>query len=778
MADKEIDEILETYHFSTLARMAGAAGLETTRADGKKLRKKELLAKMRAEFFTETRGRSSLKRLDERERAVLNRLLLRGGSALTKSFRREIIRANLATEAPEPERPGRYYRYYGGVPYDRGAYAGDPNQRDSSIFEDVVARLTYHGLVFSRGDVSNSVGQPFKIQFHPAKVVYIPQVILRYLPEPEPIPSALSDWQPKRVEIGAPEVLLRDLYLYWDFVRRNEMTFIQSGFVGKRWLKAINDLLLVPDPLLGGARQEDDTGRLYMLRQLLEACKLVRQDRGTLRPVSKDALDIPSFWSLPPLEQQSTCLKAWPKLHGSGGLVGEDSLSGVYYTKARQAILAALQTLPAGVWLEPAELLEQVQIQNVDFLFTERSRIESYGSSYYRSHYYDSYGKTSALIEKFDQFEAQFVNHCLAGFLHQVGVVELGYDGDRLQGVRITPRGAVMLGIQPPESLAAQDEPAPDAGRLVVQPNFQLLALGPVSLALLACLDLFADRERADRGAFEYRLTRESVYRAQQLGMGAAAVLHILEQNGDTDIPQNVRRTLDEWATHHERIVFRTGASLLQAANAELLSTLMDDPDIGQYFARSVTAEVALLRRGKRLISALVERGLLPAISGADPETADRSVTVHKDGIVRPIHAVPSLHLRGRLARLAERSTDGMWKLTPDSIRRAGGSRGKVLNILEELAKLHRGPFPRQLAEQIKAWGGYYGRAAVDTLTLIEFRDQAALDELSRHPDLQVYLTPFPAGDRALAVVPTGKLVEVKEILSRLGVQIKDGLQT
>lgn len=776
MANKEIDEILDVYHFSTLMRMAGAAGLETTRADGKKLRKKELLAKMRNEFFTEARVRASVKRLDERERAVLNRLLLRGGSALTKSFRRELVRANLATEAPQPERPQRYYHYHSGVPYDRGAYAGDPERRDSGVFEDVIARLTYHGLVFSRGDIGNSVGQPFKIQFHPVRVIYVPQVIRQYLPQPESIPSALSGWQPERVEAGAPEILLRDLYLYWDFVRRNEVTFIQSGFVGKRWLKAINETLLIPDPLLGSARQEDGTGRLYALRQLLEACKLVRQDRGTLRPVGKDALDIPSFWSLPPLEQQSACLKVWPKVQGSGSLESEDSLQGVYYANARHVILAALQTMPAGVWLEPAELLDQVQIQDADFLFFERSRIEAYEGSYYSSSYYDYYGKTSTLIAKFDQLETQFVNHCLAGFLRQVGVVDLGYDGDELQGFRITPRGAVMLGIQPPESLAAQDEPAPDTGRLVVQPNFQLMALGPVSLALLARLDLFADRERADRGAFEYRLTRESVYRAQQLGMDAADVLHTLDQDGDTDIPQNVRRTLDEWATHHERIVFRTGASLLQAANAELLSTLMDDPDTGQHLARSVTPEVALLRQGKRLTSVLVERGLLPAISGPNPEAADHSVTVHKDGTIRPIHAVPSLHLRGRLARLAQHKADGTWQLTPDSIRRAGGSRGKVLNILEELTELHRGPFPKQLTEQVKAWGGYYGRAAVDTLTLIEFRDQTVLGELRRHPDLRAYLTPFPAGDRALAVVPADKLTEVKEILSRLGVQVKDGL--
>ncbi|HID62628.1 MAG TPA: hypothetical protein EYP49_07840 [Anaerolineae bacterium] len=235
---------------------------------------------------------------------------------------------------------------------------------------------------------------------------------------------------------------------------------------------------------------------------------------------------------------------------------------------------------------------------------------------------------------------------------------------------------------------------------------------------------------------------------------------------------------MDEWAASHERIVFRTGVSLLQAADANLLAELAGDPRTGKYLARPVAEDVSLLKKGhqEHLIAALVERGLFPAVSGAQPESADRSVIVHQDGTIHPIHAVPSLHLRGRLSRLAEEAGDGWWKLTPASIRRAGGSKNKVLRLLEELGKLHRGTFPGQLVEQIKAWGGYYGRAAAETLTLIEFRARATLEELMTRPDLQPYLTPFPAQDRALAVVLTGELPRVKEILARFGVPIKEGL--
>ena len=770
---QEIDTLLNSYHAATLWEMAHAAGLEVKQGS-KKLGKRDLLPKMRDEFFTEARVHAAWGKLNKREREVLNRLLLRGGTVAKRTFQHEIVRAGLATEAPELEKPKRpRYYHHSGVPYDRDVYVGEPSRVRSRVFEDIIARLTHHGLVFSKGTPLTSGKTPYKIQFHPAAVIYVPDFVQRYLPEPEPIPTPLASWQPERVEAGAPTVLLRDLYIYWDIVRRNQVNLIKSGLVGKRWLKAINSSLLSPDRRLKDAMRENQTGRLYLLRRLLEACGLVRVHKGLLRPVEKDPLRVPEFWGKSQIEQLSGCLQAFLRLDVQDEMGSEANRYGPRYRHARQVVLAALKKLPSNAWLEIDDLLEQIQAQDLDFLFAEHSKIENHrGSRYYSYSYGYYYGDTKTLLETLERLEIEFVNNWLTGFLHQTGVVELGYDGDALIGFRLTSSGRAILGLEP------VGQPQDETGKLIIQPNFQLLALGPVSLTLLAQLDLFADRERADLGAFEYRLSRESVYQAQQLGMDVADVLRFLEQHCDTDLPQNVRRSLEEWAASHERIVFRTGVSLLQAADADLMASLADDSRTGKHLARPVTDEVSLLKNGrqKQLIAALVERGLFPAVSGAQPEAADNSIILRQDGTIHSIHTVPSLHLRGRLSRLAEERDDGVWTLTPASIHRAGGSKARVQRLLEELAKLHRGRFPPELTEQIKAWGGYYGRAAAETLTLIEFRDQAALDELSAHPDLQAYLTPFPAADRALAVVPAEKLPQVKEILARFGVQVKEGL--
>ncbi|MCB9445978.1 MAG: helicase-associated domain-containing protein [Ardenticatenaceae bacterium] len=747
--------------------MAREAQLSGT--TGKKLKKAELLALMTQEFFRPERIKTSYKRLAETERAVINRLLLHGGQVSTRLFKRELIRANMATEAlpkPVPKGMSAYANYQGWSVYGRAVtHIGQPNDTRSTIFEDVMARLTLYGLVFSEEAAANTGGQPFKLQYHPGSKLIIPLFVSQHLPKPEPLPIETTHWQPAHTLHGDPQLLLRDLYLYWDTVRRSPIAMIKSGLVSKRGLKLLNDNLLTPDPTLDKAKAEDDTGLLFPLRQMLQSLKLVKTQHGELQTTENNGRAIPQFWQDTTIDQIKAVITAWRTLRSPLRL--NNYQSHYAYTpdvqSACQYLLTILAELPADTWIEADTLLDSLQERNVDFLIPARSRIEN------QRYYY--YNNPSELIGKMDQLEQGFVAQVMADFLFQVGLVELGFDAppttpNYWNAFRLTPLGTAVL------KNTTFDTP-PTTGQIIIQPNFQILAMGPVPLNLLAQLDLFAERQKVDRSAFEYHLSRESVYAAQQRGYAAAEVERFLTAVTSNDLPQNIRRSLAEWAAHHERIVFRSGVTLLQAADEALLQQLLENPDTGKLLARPVGNAVALVKdkRQPQLVEALQTIGILPAVSGANPEAADKSVTVNEDGRIQPIHAVPSLHLRGRLARFSEEAGDE-WQLTETAVRRAGGNKKKAQNIIDELKKLHRGRLPHAIEEKVKAWGGYYGSATVGTMTLFEFRDQETLAELCQLAELKDLLQPFSAGKRALAVVDGERVTAVQTILARLGVII------
>jgi hypothetical protein len=233
---------------------------------------------------------------------------------------------------------------------------------------------------------------------------------------------------------------------------------------------------------------------------------------------------------------------------------------------------------------------------------------------------------------------------------------------------------------------------------------------------------------------------------------------------------------MDSWGHSQERIVFRRAVDLLEAADDDL-PELTDDSEISPHLARSVAPNVALLKDGGRdaLVAGLTEHGCLPVISDARPDSADDSVVVHADGLIEALHPVPGFLVRSRVERLAEPEGDRTWRLMPELFRQAGGSRERVLDLLGELERLHRGPLPEGIERWAKAEGQYFGSAATETLTLVAFRDRQAMEELrAEDPELASLLTPFEAGDRALAVVATDRLPDVAERLAAFGVKVRE----
>jgi len=778
---ENLAELLDSYNAVTLRAIADANDIHPP--EGKQVPKAEMVRLLVDRLFTRERVLGAWQALSPADRDVLERLLLQQGETDRWTLRRMLRRAGLVAETPTQS--PRYGR--SGVSYDSG-YIGNPQRADSRVLEDILARLTRRGLVFTRVPAS-TYGQNVKLTFHPGATVLIPDAVRNHLPTPSPAALRRTPGEPERTLGGDPQSLLRDLYLYWDWVRKNETPIIQTGLVGKRSLKAINQILLEPDPRLDEAKKEFEAQTLYMLRQLLMALNLLTSDDESLYPTDEDPLAVPAFWDLPPLAQRGELLSVWP-------LTDEDSLGTEAipymprYRMAREVLIAKLSAFSVGQWLDPEDLLDAALRDARGFLFDSRTPANAYSYTYAG----DVAANAARMGEEIDDWSSAYVRHCLEGFLRMIGLVDVGYRGETVSAFRLTEEAPALLRAaawdasetEEDASAAEEDAPgaeedapqngadtSPDEGQIIIQPNFQILAMGPVPLGRLARLDIFADRTQADRAAMEYRLTRDSAYRSLRLGMGAAEVIDLLREISDTDIPQNVLRSLEEWGAHQERIVFRMGISLLQTADPALLESLARPEASG---LRPVTPNVALLDPAHQegLIALLLERGLLPAIGDTQPASSEASVSISPEGVIRSVHAVPGLHVRGRLDQFAEPVGPREWRLTPESVARGAGGRERVNALIAELGRLQRGPLPDGLAERLRTWGGYYGRAALQDVTLVEFEDLVSLQEILAFPEVRRLLTPLTGqGDgRALAIVKEGQRERLERLLAERGVRL------
>jgi len=758
----ELTRLLEDYNYNTLLRIADYHGLDIEKRKGKKPRKARLVALMRERLFTESRVKASLAKLSELERAVLDRLLLHGGEMDTVSFCEELVCEGLAVEELPKEKPKGYWRQT----YSRGT----PFRKGSRYPRDLIARLTLHGLVFTKFPTTVYGSYAYKLDFDPGSVIYIPSAIRRFLPKPAQPSLEMDATEIGELHTTAPEIFLRDLLLYWLDLCRNEVTFIQAGTVGKRHLKRINSVLIEPEQRLDEAASETETGRLFFLRILLEELNLATRQGRHLVP-KEGGKKVPDFWSGSPAEQLALCLRTWEGSQRWNELQGSGLASLANRPHGRRVLLNLLRTLPPGKWLSAGRLLNRLTAMDPNFLIEDRNRVYTQRSGYIGGHWYSD---NESLARQLTQLERTFVDNALSGPLFWLGVVDVGLKEGQLMGFRITSEGARALGMAPPEAA-----PAPE-GRVIVQPNFQIFALGPVPLSLLAHLEMFADRVKAERGAFEYHLSQYSVYRAQRAGYEVKDILRFLVEEAGAEVPQNVLRSLQEWGALHERIVFRDHVALCQVADPALLDELLADEKLACHLSERVSPTVAVVKEGRiaDIKISLLERGILPAVSGDQPDAEMDAVFADEEGVLHFVHAVPSLYLQGRLSRLAELS-DGTYRITERSVQMALRRYfDGVEDFLRELEKLHRGPLPRRLVLRIKAWGHHYGDAALSSLTLLQVKDEETLSELLADPEVGPLLSPFkPGARRALAVVDEEKVERVRELLAERGMKVSEGLK-
>jgi len=501
------------------------------------------------------------------------------------------------------------------------------------------------------------------------------------------------------------------------------------------------------------------------------------------------------FWQLTLADRAQLAFHAWrdqgawyelPNLQhfqrGGTAIFGARELQAL--ANSRKVILRHAAKMGRG-WINIEELIEVIKNEDYGFLFENRkatrwsyynARITVYdgGSNQYAA----TFGPIKDDKDGWNKVEAHLINHVIAGPLHWMGLVELGYmekppldlrGNQRVAGYRLTPMGEWLLGVGPKPEFASGE------GHVVVQPNFEIVVMAPFDDEVLLTVDHFAQTVKESDHVITYEINRASVYNGQKQGWPVERMIGWLERSSKQPLPQNVRRSLEEWDALHRRITIRPQVRLLETADPTIADQIAPLLPTGQ--TRRVTPTVFLSKEtADHLTGSLRQADWLPLRTTAGVTTAPNSVQIDRDGRIRYSHATPSIYAQGIIRPLSADTGHGR-ELTAMQVK-AAVSQGRALpEIIASLQAIHAGPLPDSLIIKLKAWSHYYGNARLGTFTLIEFKDVATRDELLKDPEVSQYLLPFAADGRALASVQPQNLPTLHALLAERGVKLEESLK-
>jgi hypothetical protein len=756
------EELLKQYSFDSLARAAAAR-----RVDPVPKSKGKLLQVLSKTLYDADTIASILARLEPSERDLLDRVVLLGGEVLTASLRHQ-LGAEGAIDAP-----GR----------NQGTDGAQAAAGTKGRFEDIVARLSTLGLLFA-----SNVG-PYRQHVELGSLgqyLYIPQGVMRHLPAPT---IALDTAPPPTVkELAARDDLLRDIYMLIAAVRDEPVSLSVRGQIPKRQLSRINGLFRRPESMTG-VRSEWDLGRLPLLRALAEDLQLVLQ--ATRGLVAGD--DVLGFLSQAPGLRQRRLYdayvrtKRWSELSRIRDITisPRANMTGPKIVAARKVVLDEVAGLPTDQWIPTTHLVDRIRRRAFEFLLERNWQYSHYyyGNTFYSdpNPYWGSnslglsfYARDTEELVDWETIEGGFIRGVVEA-LHWLGVLDLGSIEEGEDSVfRLTEMGSRLLRGQVPPS-------TPTRPNVVVQPNFQVLAFEPTSEDILFTLDRIAQRVRAEQ-VVEYYLTRAAIYDAQRSGLEIGEVIAFLDRVGSTSLPQNVRRSLEEWGAGHQRVVVRPGLAALQAGDESTLDGLFADPELAALLGRRLSRTVVLVPVANLELvrQHLVTNPLhpLPALTEGDDARQGACLRIDRDGRVTFLQPVASVYVRAALRPFVDEDPDGSVRITPGSLRRAvetahDRTSKTAEEIIATLERLHAGPLLEDVIALVRRWAKDWGRGAIAQVAILQVENAEIMQGLLEDADLRSQLQAVP-GNPALATISPEDVPYVRAQLKERGMSLGD----
>jgi hypothetical protein len=721
------------FNANALKRMARAwVGKEATKMN------KDACAQAIAQALADPQAmRAMVERLSPFEQAGLGLLKLHGHIAPTDVLALELLMLGL----PFQERtPG--YRYY----HQESHYEA----LNSLLNKGLVwlwahdARYAYHS-------------DPAIDQYHYSPMLFADQRLLEHIAvvppaglDIAPVASVAPQWftQPG-------EVVLRFVSFAEALRKLGRIEYTRQGRPSKPFLARLTRALGWETTLARDALTPLPDAALFFL-QLFAAA-------GFLRPLPNEATlgiepDASALFELPYTEQARVWVRAYRSLSGwiehipsAVRIYGEDSAALRKFRGLRAALLLALGSLPEPTaWYRISDL--------ADGLY--RRLGERFTLGYFHS-FYPPFGASpeqarqkhrewqDKLQTNWRQNEQQWMVHAITGPLFHLGLVELAAEPDgkgtqpalfRLSALGRAAAYDIFRAVPASNEAAAMERRAAEARRCwVVQPNFDVIVyLDRASATRLTFIERVAERQPSQGATTLYHLTREAVYAALEAGTEPRTLIETLARGAEHPLPENVQRTLEDWAARRERLTVYPQVNIVEFADAQTRdATLAGKRVQGVLVGDRFVMLSSPGGRGKMLLHLrrTIDYHQSPA----------RCVRIAEDGTVQLHRPLADLLVQGEMACWAESEAAdrSRWRLTRASIQRAVNAGWTVERIIDSLSKRAQHGIPPLVSVAIRAWAGAHAlptTAALASELILQILSDEVATALASSALLQPYL--------------------------------------
>jgi len=759
-------------------------------------------------LFDPTSCIDTLSGLTEMEKSILHELIACGGRANSRDLALYFSCLQVPLDdASEPERKTSSTADSSNgsstsLPHHRVVTLQYPTPHPHGFFEQAVHRLLLLGLLFW-GKQTNFVGRDYASGVYDGTLI-VPRIIFEIAEELWKAVEQGSSHDQTSVQDTSKDLktpgedisegitsLQRYLYRYWSLVAamRDGLPLVNSRLLSRPSLRLVLEQLSPPGTsTLEQVRTESDVPHLLFIRLLLMKLGLLSERRGVLLATSADA-----FFSLPLLERARRCYHVWldttfwNELAYTSNIIlrpGPAPLDPAHeeVVHSRKQVMERLLAEHVGAWHEFSAFITRTRLYASYLLFPRQggTRTERYtaGNNPYNWDFRLRRGWLTPR-EGWYLVEGGFIRALLSGPLHWLGLVNV--DADHPDAFRLVPDLTLITS----ETLLDNHEPT--WGRLVVQPNFEVIALAPVSEALLMHLDRFAERTRLEHIA-QYRLTRASVTQAIQSGLQAETIQHILEQAAGVSIPQNVQYSLIEWERQARHIELWRGVTLLEVDDAALLDQLLTDAETRDLFGRRLAPLlVEVLTDQLPVVQEILwQRDYLPALVSASMydnllengrlPTREPQWRLLQNGLLQPCHSVLNLYLVAEVERITVLDEATGWrKITSEVIQQACNSGLSLDHIVRFLQHYCEGGVPASFLIRLKVWGNGYEQQTIigiEHSPLLRLSNQT-LQDIQADEEIGPLIDSEVPPDARLVRVPIEALDHVKELLKDRGFTVE-----